>query len=88
MDGDRLLLTHYCVAKNQPRLMATEFSANGDTVTFTFLDGTGMKSRDVGHMDKVRMVFLDDDHFTSQWTWYQTGKEDWMEEILNERVKK
>jgi hypothetical protein len=88
MDGDRLLLTHYCVAQNQPRLVASEFSANGDTVTFTFLDGTGMASRDVGHMDKCRIVFVDDDHNTTQWTWYQKGKEDWMEEILNQRVKK
>lgn len=26
MDGDRLMLTHYCVAKNQPRLVATEIA--------------------------------------------------------------
>lgn len=88
MDGERLLLTHYCVAQNQPRLVASEFSANGDTVTFTFLDGTGMASRDVGHMDKCRIVFIDNDHNATKWTWYQEGKEDWMEEIINERVKK
>lgn len=29
MDGDRLLLTHYCVAKNQPRLQATSFEHDG-----------------------------------------------------------
>lgn len=85
MDGDRLMLTHYCVAKNQPRLVASD--VKDGAVTFTFLDATNLASRDKGHMDKVRFRFVDADHFTSQWTWYQDGKESWMEEIVHERVK-
>jgi hypothetical protein len=38
LDGPRLMLTHYCVAKNQPRLMATSFEDDNRTVTFTFVD--------------------------------------------------
>jgi hypothetical protein len=38
MDGDRLMLTHYCMAKNQPRLLATTISPDGKTIEFTFLD--------------------------------------------------
>lgn len=87
MDGNRLLLTHYCVSKTQPRLQATLFEEGGRKVTFTFLDATSLPSRDKGHMDKVVFHFIDDDHFTSQWTWYQTGKEQWLEEIKYERVK-
>jgi hypothetical protein len=85
MDGDRLLLTHYCVAKNQPRLVATSFADDGKTVTFTFLDGANIPTRDRGHMDKAVFRFLDDDHVSSQWTWYQNGKEQWMEDIKLER---
>ncbi len=81
MDGDRLMLTHYCVAKNQPRLVATGFADNGRAITFEFLDGTNLVSRDRGHMDKVVFRFTDDDHVSSRWTWYQDGKESWMEEI-------
>ena len=88
MDGDRLMLTHYCVAKNQPRMVATEISQDGAEVTFEFLDGTNMASRDKGHMDKAIFRFKSDDEFTSQWTWYQDGKESWMEEIRNTREKK
>lgn len=87
MDGDRLMLTHYCVAKNQPRMVATEISADGAEVTFEFLDGTNMSSRDKGHMDKAVFRFKSDDEFTSQWTWYQDGQESWMEEIRNTRQK-
>lgn len=81
LDGDRLLLTHYCVAGNQPRLMATAIADGGRTVTFTFLDATNLASHDRGHMDQATFQFVDDDHFTTRWTWYQDGKESWMEEI-------
>jgi hypothetical protein len=85
LDGDRLMLTHYCVAQNQPRLVATAFADGGKTITFTFLDGTGLPTRDRGHMDKVVYRFIDDNHVTTRWTWYQNGKETWMEEIELER---
>lgn len=85
LDGDRLMLTHYCIAKNQPRLAATSFEDDARKITFTFLDGTNMPSRNRGHMDKAVFRFVDDNHLTSQWTWYQNGKESWMEEISLER---
>jgi hypothetical protein len=81
MDGDRLLLTHYCVAKNQPRLVATAFADGGKTVTFTFLDATNLPTRNHGHMDKVVYSFTDGDHFSSQWTWFEDGREKWLERI-------
>jgi len=87
MDGPRLLLTHYCVARNQPRLVATGFDEGGSRITFTFLDGTNLPTRDRGHMDKAVFRFLDEDHFSTRWTWYQDGKETWMEEIRMERKK-
>jgi len=87
LDGERLLLTHYCVSKTQPRLQATAFEDGGRKVTFTFRDGGNLPSRDKGHMDKVVINFIDDSHFTSQWTWYQQGNEKWLEEIKYERAK-
>jgi len=86
MDGDRLMLTHYCAARNQPRLLATSISPDGNSVEFTFLDATNLPSRDKGHMDKAVFHFIDDRHFTTRWTWYQDGKEQWLEEIQMERT--
>jgi hypothetical protein len=81
MNGPDLLLTHYCMAGNQPRMQATELAADGSTALFTYKDGTNMASRDEGHMDKASFKFVDADTFTSQWTWYEDGKESWMEEF-------
>jgi hypothetical protein len=86
LDGERLLLTHYCEAGNQPTLVASSAEEDGRTLTFTFLSGTGMRSRDEGHMDKVVVRFVDSDHFSSRWTWYQDGKERWLEEISYRRM--
>jgi hypothetical protein len=87
LDGDRLLLTHYCVAKNQPRLIATEYNEESGSAVFEYLDGTGLASRETGHMDKMTLSIPDSDHYTTRWTWYSKGTERWMEEIHNQRAK-
>ncbi len=87
MDGDRLLLTHYCIARNQPRLVATTADASLREITFEYLDGTGLTNRDQGHMDKLVLKIPDANHYTAHWTWYQSGQESWMEEIGHTRVQ-
>jgi len=86
LDGGRLLMTHYCVARNQPRLVATAERDGGRELVFTFLDGTGLRSRDQGHMDSAVYRFQAPDRFSSQWTWYQDGEQRWQEEIHYVRV--
>jgi hypothetical protein len=81
LDGEKLRLTHYCVSKTQPRLEATSFEDGGGVVTFTFLDGGNLPSRDKGHMDRAVFRFEDANHLTTRWTWYQEGREKWLEEI-------
>lgn len=85
LDGDRLMLAHYCVAKNAPRLEATAFADGGRTVVFTFVDGANIPTRDKGHMDKAVFRFETDDRVVSRWTWYENGQEKWFEEIVQTR---
>ena len=73
LDGDRLLLTHYCAAQNQPRLCA-KLGENSKTIEFNFLDGTNMDVEKDMHMHNATIEFIDDDHFRSEWTSYVGGK--------------
>jgi hypothetical protein len=74
MDNDRILVTHYCAAGNQPRMQASS-SPDGKTVTFTFVDGTNLSSPKAGHMNSLVIGIPDADHHTEDWTFVQDGKE-------------
>jgi hypothetical protein len=85
-DGKALVVTHYCEAGNQPTLELVKESPDGATLEFAFVRGTGMASRDVGHMDRLILHFIDGDRYTERWTWYQDGKEKWLEDATYRRV--
>jgi hypothetical protein len=74
MDGDRLLLTHYCAAGNQPRMQAS-LSPDGKSITFDFVDATNLASKDTGHMQRVIFTFIDANHHTEEWHFALPGKE-------------
>jgi hypothetical protein len=80
-DGtNRLLLTHYCAAGNQPRMQASA-SPDGKTITFHFVDATNLDSPQAGHMDHVAISMLDPNHHTEEWTFTDHGKE--MKEVFD-----
>ena len=66
LDGERLMLTHYCDAGNQPRMVAT-VSPDGKTIVFDFIDATNLQSSQMGHMQRVTFNFIDADHHTEKW---------------------
>jgi len=67
MDGDRLILTHYCDSgKNRPRMVG-KLSPDGKTVEFDFLDVSGGTT--YGHMHTAVFTIIDSDHHTEDWTY-------------------
>ncbi|MGA7907129.1 MAG: hypothetical protein WCA16_06945 [Candidatus Sulfotelmatobacter sp.] len=74
LDGpNRLLMTHYCGAGNQPRMQASP-SPDGKTITFDFVDATNLASPDAGHMSRLVVAMLDANHHTEEWTFTDHGK--------------
>jgi len=81
LDGpNRLLLTHYCGAGNQPRMTASA-SPDGRTITFDFLDATNLASPEAGHMQRVVIAMLDANHHTETWTFADHGQQ--MKEVFD-----
>ena len=75
LDGpNRLLMTHYCGAGNQPRMQGS-LSPDGKTITFNFVDATNLATPDAGHMQRLVLSMLDANHHTEAWTYSDHGKE-------------
>jgi hypothetical protein len=73
LDGERLMMTHFCPSKNQPRMQAV-ISPDGKTITFDFVDATNLASPETGHMHRAVYILSDADHLGEEWTWLQAGK--------------
>ncbi len=80
LDGDRLLMTHYCAVGNQPRMVASA-SPDGKTFTFAFLDATNLATPDAAHMARLVIAMPDANHHTEEWVYNDHGKE--MKEVFD-----
>jgi hypothetical protein len=83
LDGDRLLLTHYCDAGNRPRMVA-KLSPDGKTITFAFLDVAG--GTEYGHMHNATFTLKDANHHGEDWT-YMQGDQGVLAHFELQRVK-
>lgn len=75
LDGGSLVLTHYCAAQNQPRMVARSSAADRDskTIRFDFASlGNGDAAKD-GHMHQAEMT-IDGDSLKTAWTFFVEGK--------------
>jgi len=86
LDGDRLLLTHYCMAGNQPRMQARAFDPETGEVAFEFLDATNLTPGG-GHMHNATIRIADRDHLNTQWEFYENGQRKLAETAQYTRVK-
>jgi hypothetical protein len=63
MDGDRVLVTHYCAQGVQPRMKLV--SSEGDTLKFDFLDCTNLKPGE-SHMGGLELI-ISGDKLVEKW---------------------
>ena len=88
LDGTTLILTHYCIAKNQPTLRADRFDATSGEIQFEFLRGTNLSNGNTGHMRRALYRLDDATHFTTAWEFFQDGTKTMTELETFTRVSK
>ncbi|MEM7627070.1 MAG: hypothetical protein AAF333_15850 [Planctomycetota bacterium] len=75
LDGDNLKMTHYCLANNQPTMVAVaDPESNGKVVHLRFDSITNMPDPNAMHMHEATFEFLGDDHHRSTWQGYVGGQ--------------
>jgi hypothetical protein len=73
LDGEDLVLTHYCFLGNQPRLRA-EPGTDVNKIVFKFVGCTNLKSSDDHHINGATLILDGKDHFKAEWVSCKDGK--------------
>lgn len=74
LDGPDLRLTHFCAARNQPRLKASQIDIAKGILDFAFVDATNLQSPDAAHVYGLEMRRLKADHITLAFLFGGGGK--------------
>lgn len=74
VDGDHLIATHYCSAKNQPQMVTSAITDAQKPLAFSLARITGLKSPDDWHNTGLTVIQEDNDHLTQEWTYQSKGK--------------
>jgi hypothetical protein len=72
VDGQDLVMTHYCVLGNQPHLKADPNSPT-DQIVFQFAGGANLDPAKDKHMHQVTLTFVDADHLEINGTGWENG---------------
>jgi hypothetical protein len=75
MDGNSIVLTHYCPTNNQPRMRSMPAAPPIRELVFSFQGAGNLPDIAVGHEHKLVILFEDTDHITERWTWRRAGKD-------------
>src|SRR5438874_10069380 len=74
VDGDHLIATHYCSAKNQPQMITPAISDVQKPLAFSLARITGLNSPADWHNTGLTVIQEDNDHLTQEWTYQSKGK--------------
>jgi len=84
VDGADLRMTHYCAARNQPRLRSSLFSDAPPAAEFQLVDVTGLTT--YGSVQAFRIEIVDADHLNLRFTFAGNPKTSGVENIRLKRV--
>jgi hypothetical protein len=75
VDGDHIIATHYCSARNQPQMMTKAIAdPSAKSLTFSLSHVYGMKTSWDWHNTGLTVTMEDKQHLTQLWTYEYDGK--------------
>lgn len=74
LQGDELRVVHYCATGNRPEMKLDPAASRPGDLVFVFAGGSGFDPAKDNHVHGGRLTF-DGDRLTTQWTFYNGGKE-------------
>lgn len=76
LDGDELVVTHYCSGGNQPEMKLDRAHAGPNELPFDFTGGSNLDPAKDHYIRDLRLVFHDDGRVDSIWRSWADGKEE------------
>jgi len=76
LDGNSLVMTHYCAAGNQPRMRATDL-VDG-RLEFVSVSVSDLETPGALHMADMTLVLVDEDRIEQHWRAVKDGEDDHM----------
>lgn len=86
LDGDKLVLTHYCMAGNQPHMVAEKFDSESGELDFAFAGGTNL-SAGPGHMRDLRLHLISANRLDAVWNFLKNDNSTHTEDLHYTRLK-
>lgn len=74
LEGDDLVMVHYCAMGNQPKLRLDRASSTADVLRFEYVSGTNLNPERDGHVHDGVLTFRADGSLGADWGFWQAGK--------------
>ncbi len=87
MNDDKLVLTHYCAAGNQPNMTMSPARSKAGNISFAYAGASNLLPSTDTYMHNGSIHVIDADHLETNWTTYKAGKLLDSQKVAFERVK-
>jgi len=87
LDGDQLVITHYCALGNQPRMRLEKATVKPAELSFGFAGGTNLDPAKDTHIHSGKVQIVDQDRLEEEWSVYEGGKQTGTNRLFLSRKK-
>lgn len=88
LDGDKLVMTHYCALGNQPKMRGEFDKKKANLLHMKFAGGTNFDPQKDAHIHEAQIEFVSKDRLRSEWVLFDGGRKDHSKKFDLVRIKR